>query len=173
MSWNTIHLHAGIASLLMLSGCSVAMALHGNQVPNFDAFEVGSARKQVEIQLGTPLSTTLLTNGTKEDTYKYEMGNSPNGARATLYFYYDVFTIGLAELIFTPIELFQGHDEVTKIVYSPDDRVLDIKGYIPPPPSPELKSAQEAQHTYQPAITAEPSSAPASESQSIATRPHR
>ena len=175
MSWNTIHLHAGIASLLMLSGCSVAMALHGNQEPNFEAFEVGSTRKQVEIQLGTPLSTTSLTDGTKEDTYKYEMGNSPNGARATLYFYYDLGTIGLAEPIFTLIELFQGHDQVSNIVYSPDDHVLDIKGYIPAPPSPELKAAQEAQeqHTKRPAIAAEPSSAPASENRSIATGPHQ
>jgi hypothetical protein len=171
MRWNTIHLQAGIASLLMLSGCSVAMALHGHQEPNFEAFEPGSTRKQVEIQLGTPLSTASLTDGTKEDTYKYEMGNSPNGARATLYFYYDVFTIGLTEVLFTPIELFQGHDEETKIVYSSDDRVLDIKGYTPAPPSPELKAAldAQAQHTKRP--VAEPSSAPASENQSIATRP--
>ena len=174
MSWNTIYLHAGIASLLMLCGCSVAMALHGNPEPNFDAFEVGSTRKQVEIQLGTPLSTTSRTDGTKEDIYKYEMGNSPNGARATLYFYYDVFTFGLAEVIFTPIELLQGHDEETKIVYSSDDRVLDIAGYTPAPPSPELKAALEAQaqHTKRPAIAAEPSSAPADKSQSVATRPH-
>jgi hypothetical protein len=174
MSWKTIHLQAGIASLLMLSGCSIAMALHGNPEPNFEAFEVGSTRKQVEIQLGTPASTTSLTDGTKEDTYKYEMGNSPNGARATLYFYYDLFTIGLAEVIFTPIELFQGHDEETKIVYSSDDRVLDIKGYTPAPPSPELKAALEAQaqHTKRPATAAEPPSAPASENQSVATRPH-
>ena len=172
MPWNTIHLQAGIASLLMLSGCSVAMALHGHQEPNFEAFEVGSTRKQVEIQLGTPLSTTSLTDGTKEDTYKYEMGNSPNGARATLYFYYDFFTIGLAEVIFTPIELFQGHDEETKIVYNSDDRVLDIKGYTPAPPSPELKAASEAQEQHTKRPVTEPSSAPASENKSIATRPH-
>jgi hypothetical protein len=174
MSWNTFHLHAGIASLLMLSGCSVAMALHGNPEPNFDAFEVGSPRKQVEIQLGTPLSTTLRTDGTKEDIYKYEMGNSPNGARATLYFWYDLGTFGLAEPVFTLIELFQGHDEVTKVVYSSDDRVLDIKVYIPVPPSPELKAALEAQaqHTKRPVMVAEPSSAPAGEGQAVATRPH-
>jgi hypothetical protein len=174
MSWNTIHLSAGIASVMMLSGCSVAMALHGNQEPNFEAFEIGSTRKQVEIQLGTPSSTTARTDGTKEDTYQYEIGNSPNGARATLYFYYDVFTIGLAEVIFTPIELFQGHDEETKIVYTSDDRVLDIKGYTPAPPSPEMKAALEAQaqHTKRPVAVAEPSSAPADESQSVATRPH-
>lgn len=174
MSWNPLHLQAGIASLLLLSGCSVAMALHGNPEPNFDAFEVGSSRKQVEIQLGTPMSSTSLAGGTKEDSYRYEMGNSPNGARATLYFYYDVFTIGLAEVIFTPIELFQGHDEETKIVYSSDDRVLAIKGFTPAPPSPELKAAQEAQaqHAKRSAPVAEPSSAPAGESQSVATRPH-
>jgi hypothetical protein len=174
MRWNTIHLQAGIASLLMLSGCSVAMALHGHQEPNFEAFELGSTRKQVEIQLGTPLSTASLTDGTKEDTYKYEMGNSPNGARATLYFYYDLATIGLAEPIFSLVELFQGHDEETKVVYSSDDRVLDIKGFTPAPLSPELKAALEAQeqHTKRPVQVVEPPSAPASESPSIAAGPH-
>lgn len=170
MPCNTIHLHAGIASLLMLSGCSVAMALHGTPEPNFEAFEVGSTRKQVEIQLGTPVSTVALADGTKEDTYKYEMGNSPNGARATLYFYYDLGTIGLAEPIFTLIELFQGHDEVSKVVYGPDDRVLEVKGYSPPPLSPEFKAAKEAQAQYikRPANEAEP----ASETPSVATRAH-
>ena len=118
--------------------------------------------------------TVALADGAKEDTYKYEMGNSPNGARATLYFYYDLGTIGLAEPVFTLIELLQGHDEVSKIVYSSDDRVLDIKGYIPVPPSPELKAAQEAQaqHAKRPAKVAEPSPAAASEGQSFATMAH-
>ena len=39
-------------SALMLTGCSVAMALSGHPEPNFDAFEVGATRKQVEVQLG-------------------------------------------------------------------------------------------------------------------------
>ena len=129
-------------------GCSIAMALNGQQEPNFDAFEVGSSRKQVEIQLGTPVSSKLLEEGKKEDTYKYEMGNSPNGGRATLNFYIDLATIGLAEPILSLIEVFQGHDEYSYIVYSPDDRVLAISGYRPPPPSPEMKAAQEAQEQY-------------------------
>ena len=129
-------------------GCSVAMALNGHQEPVFDAFEVGSSRKQVEIQLGTPVSSKMLEEGKKEDTYKYEMGNSPNGARATLYFYYDLATIGLAEPIFSLIEVFQGHDEYSYVVYSSDDRVEAISGYRPPPLSPEMKAAQEAQEQY-------------------------
>ncbi|NOS82288.1 MAG: hypothetical protein HOP32_11980 [Nitrospira sp.] len=133
---------------LLNMGCSIAMALNGHQEPAFDAFEVGSSRKQVEIQLGTPVSSKMLKDGTKEDTYKYEIGNSPNGARATLYFYYDLATIGLAEPIFSLIELFQGHDEYSYVVYNHDDRVMAISGYRPPPISPEIKAAQEAQEQY-------------------------
>jgi hypothetical protein len=135
-------------ALLPLAGCSVAMALHGHPEPNFDAFEIGSTRKQAEIQLGAPISSRVLENGNTEDTYKYEMGNSPNGARATLYFYYDLATLGLAEPVFSLIELVQGHDEVTQVVYTPDERIAEIKGYRPPPPSDELKAAQEAQQQF-------------------------
>ena len=144
-------------------GCSVAMALNGHQEPSFEAFDVGSSRKQVEIQLGTPVSSKMLEEGKKEDTYKYEIGNSPNGARATLYFYYDLATIGLAEPIFSLIEVFQGHDEYSYVTYSPDDRVVAISGYSPPPLSQEMKAAQEAQEQYKkkPA-TSDLSTAPAS-----------
>jgi hypothetical protein len=137
----------GIIGLINM-GCSIAMALNGHQEPVFDAFEVGSSRKQVEIQLGTPVSSKMLEEGKKEDTYKYEIGNSPNGARATLYFYYDLATIGLAEPILSLIEVFQGHDEYSYIVYNHDDRVIAISGYRPPPLSPEMKAAQEAQERY-------------------------
>ena len=148
---------------LINMGCSIAMALNGHQEPNFDAFQVGSSRKQVEIQLGTPVSSKILDEGKKEDTYKYEIGNSPNGARATLYFYYDLATIGLAEPIFSLIEVFQGHDEYSYVTYNPDDLVVAINGYSPPPLSPEMKAAQEAQEQYKkkPA-TSDLSTAPAS-----------
>ncbi len=138
----------GTSAILILSGCSIAMALHGHPEPNFEAFEVGSTRKQAELQLGIPTSTKALEAGKKEDTYKYEMGNSPNGARATLYFYYDLATLGFAEPIFSIIEVFQGHDEETRIVYSIDDHILEIKGFRPPPSSLELKAAQVAQQQH-------------------------
>jgi hypothetical protein len=139
------------------------MALNGHPEPNFDAFEVGSSRKQAEIQLGIPVSSKLLEEGKKEDTYKYEIGNSPNGARATLYFYYDLLTIGLAEPILSLIEVFQGHEEYSYITYSSDDRVVAINGYRPPPLSPEMKAAQEAQEQYKKkSVTNDPSTTPAS-----------
>lgn len=124
-------------SALMLTGCSVAMALNGHPEPNFDAFEVGSSRKQVETQLGTPISTTKLESGKQQDTYKYETGNAPNGHRAIMNLYIDLVTLGLWELPGTIIEAMMGEDHETTILYSADDRVLEIKGYRPPrPPKP-------------------------------------
>jgi len=133
---------------LPLSGCSVAMALSGTPEPTFDAFEVGSSRKQVEIQLGTPVSMQTLDQGKRLAVYRYEIGNSPNGHRAMMNLYIDLATIGLWELPGTVIEAMMGTTEESRIVYGPNDRVLEIHGYRPPPPSPELKKAREAQESY-------------------------
>lgn len=148
MKQTTVHLLTGLYSLLTFSGCSVAMALSGNPEPNFEAFEVGSPRKQVEIQLGTPISSRTLERSRREDIYQYEIGNSPNGHRALMNFYIDLATIGLWEIPGTVIEAMMGHQEESRIIYSKDDRVLEIQGYRPPAASTELKKAREAQEKY-------------------------
>ena len=131
-----------------ITGCSVAMALYGKEQPNFEAFEEGSSRNQVELQLGTPVFAKPLADEKKEVTYQYEIGNSPNGARATLYLFGDYLTLGLAEPIFSLIELFQGHKEESRIIYDAQDRVISIQEYKPLQPSPELKAAMEEQEKY-------------------------
>jgi len=135
----------GLYVLLALAGCSVAMALHGTPEPNFKAFEVGSSRQQVEIQLGKPVASQPLGDGKKKDSYRFEIGNSPNGHRATMNFYIDLATIGLWELPGTIVEAMMGHDEETRIIYDANDRVLAIEGYTPPEPTGALKEAIEAQ----------------------------
>src|SRR5439155_1348357 len=114
----------------------------------FDVIKVGAAREEVEFELGKPASSQEMSDGKKVDSYKYEVGNSPNPGRASIYGYYDLATIGLAEPIFTIIELVQGDDEETQIVYGPDDRVLEVHGYTPPPVSAELKADEEAQEQH-------------------------
>ena len=135
----------GLYVLLALAGCSVAMALHGTPEPNFKAFEVGSSRQQVEIQLGKPVASQPLGEGKKKDSYRFEMGNSPNGHRAVLNFYIDLATFGIWELPGTIVEAIMGHDEETRIIYDANDRVLAIEGYTPPEPTGALKEAIEAQ----------------------------
>lgn len=136
---------ASIYLLLASTGCSVAMAMSGHPEPNFKAFEVSSSRQQVEIQLGTPFASQPLEDGKKKDTYRYEIGNSPNGHRAMMNLYIDLATIGLWELPGTIIEAMMGHEEETWIVYSAQDRVLAIEGYTPPEPTGAMKEAIEAQ----------------------------
>jgi hypothetical protein len=133
---------------LPLAGCSIAMALSGTPEPNFDAFEVGSTRKQVEVQLGTPVTTQPLGEGKRLDIYHYEIGNSPNGHRALMNFYIDLATIGIWELPGTVIEAMMGRTEESRIIYGAEDRVLEIHGYRPPSPSSELKKAVQAQDKY-------------------------
>jgi len=140
-----VALGADLYVMLALSGCSVAMALHGNPEPNFKAFAVGSSRQQVEIQLGKPVASQPLGEGKKKDSYRFEIGNSPNGHRATMNFYIDLATIGLWELPGTIIEAMMGHDEETRITYNAKDRVLAVEGYTPPEPKGALKEAIEAQ----------------------------
>ncbi len=131
--------------LMLCSGCSVAMALSGNPQPNFEAFDVGSTRKQVEIQLGQPVSRETLDNGNIKNLYVFEMGNSPNGHRATMNLYLDFATLLLWEIPGTIIEGMMGEDQETFVVYDRYDRVVRIGGYRPPEESPELKKAREAQ----------------------------
>lgn len=121
------------------------MALNGTPTPNFEAFDIGSTRKQVEIQLGRPVSTTQLSNGQKQCVYRYEIGNSPNGHRAIMNLYIDFATFGIWELPATIIEAQMGEDKETIITYDDQDRVVSIEGYTPPEPTGVLKEAIEAQ----------------------------
>jgi len=138
----------GLYAMLILSGCSIAMALHGEKEPDFEHIKVGATKEEIDFEFNQPGTVKDLGDGKTEVTYKYEMGNSPNPGRAGVNGYVDLYTLGLAEPILTLIELFQGDDVETGIVYGPDKRVLEIHGYTPPPPSAEFKAAQEEQEKY-------------------------
>lgn len=138
----------GLYAIVVLPGCSIGMALSGNKQPNFDYIVAGAPRNQVEAELGHPTATNESTDGKQEATYKYEMGNSPNTGRAWVNFYIDLATIGLAEPILSIIELLQGHDEETRIVYGPNNKILEIHGYTPPPISKVVIEAEESQEKY-------------------------
>jgi hypothetical protein len=121
----------GFCGILFFSGCSIAMALSGHKEPNFDHILVGASRHQVEAEFGQATAEVTTPEARQEATYKYEMANSPNAGRAWVNFYVDLATLGLAEPILTLIELLQPHDEETRIVYGPDNKVHEIHGYTP------------------------------------------
>jgi len=139
----------GLYATLVLSGCSIIMAASGQKEPNFNYITVGAPRNQVEAEFGHPTTSIALADGKQEATYKYEMGNSPNPARATMWGYAWLTIIGiLGEPIYSLIELNMGDDQETRIVYGSDGKVLEIHGYTPPPISKVVIESDEAQEKY-------------------------
>ena len=119
--------HLILLALCLLQGCSVFMAASGDKEPDLGAFEVGSTRGQVEQQLGSPVSSTTLSNGDREDTYEYVLGNEPSPGRAFAHGAADVLTLGLWEVVGTPIEATTGDTRQVRIVYDSNNLVKAIK----------------------------------------------
>ena len=112
--------------LIVLSGCSVGMAMSGKKEPNLGAFRVGSSRGEVELQLGSPVSSATTPEGKRVDIYEYKLGNEPSAGRAIGHGVLDVLTLGLWEVAGTPIEGFQGEKKRLTIRYDAKDTVEAI-----------------------------------------------
>lgn len=139
----------GICAISLLSGCSIAMALNGHPDPDFSHVQAGSTQEEIQHELGVPVTSVDRGNGRREETYRYEIENSHNPGRATVYGYVLLATIGIAEPILSLIEVFQGSNEETRVVYDENNRAVDISGYRPPAASAALLAAQEAQAAIQ------------------------
>ena len=118
---------AAFCALSALTGCSIGMALSGNEEPDLGAFGVGSTRGEVELHLGSPVSSASNPDGARTDVYEYELGNEPSAGRAIGHGIMDVMTLGIWEVIGTPIEGVQGEKRRITITYGTDDRVLAIR----------------------------------------------
>ena len=116
-----------LALAWLLSACSVGMALSGSDNPDLGAVKVGASRGEVEMHLGSPKNSATLADGGRTDIYEYEIGNEPSAARAIGHGAMDVMTLGLWEVIGTPIEGVQGERYHATITYGSDDKVVEIK----------------------------------------------
>ena len=125
----------GLCLVLALAGCSVGMALSGKKEPDLGVIRIGSTRGEVELQLGSPIESVTRPDGLRSDVYEYEIGNEPSAGRAAGHAVMDIFTLGLWEVIGTPIEAVQGEEFRVTILYSPDDRVVSINRAPKSPPS--------------------------------------
>jgi len=129
-----VRLMAGLALTSTLSGCSIGMALSGHRDPNVQSLHLGSTKEEVELELGQPKESYPTSYGARTDIYEYEVNNEPSSGRAAMYLLYDVLTIGLAEVIFTPAELMTGEKKRLPIYYGVDGRVAGINETAPEMP---------------------------------------
>lgn len=131
-----------LLALGLTPGCSVGMALSGEENPDLSVVRVGATRGEVELQLGPPIETRSGRNGERIDTYEYEIGDEPSAGRAVAHGVADIVTLGFWELLGTPIEAVQGETYQTKVTYDSRDRVQHITTERAPDPEPKLQEAE-------------------------------
>lgn len=102
--------------MLPLTGCSVGMALSGEEDPDLSVLRVGASRGQVEMELGTPAAEILGADGYTYATYAYTVGNEPSAGRAVAHGVMDVLTLGLWEVVGTPVEAAAGKENEHAVV---------------------------------------------------------
>ncbi len=127
------------------SACSVGLALEGEKQPDLSVLKVGAEKTQIEAQLGRPESEATLADGRTQSTYVYEVGNEPSGGRAAVHAGMDVLTLGVWELVGTPLEAMQGDETRLVVTYDATGKAesfdvsepeeSDASPAPPPPPS--------------------------------------
>ena len=126
------NIFAALSIITFLSGCSVGMAMSGKKTPDMGVVKQNASRGEVELQLGTPVSVVTLDSGNVINVYEYEVGNDPSAGRAVGHAAMDVLTLGVWEIVGTPIEGFQGDRRSVQVEYDSNDNVVGVKGTTQP-----------------------------------------
>ncbi|NOT86221.1 MAG: hypothetical protein HOP02_15905 [Methylococcaceae bacterium] len=118
-------------TLTLLHGCSVYQAAHAPDPVEYKAVKLGSTRTETIATLGYPKMTDQ-KNNQKIDTFEFQDGyHAASKARIVLYLAGDVFTAGLAEFIFWPLEenVFDGQQCKGTVTYDVNNSVIgyDLK----------------------------------------------
>ncbi len=108
-----------------LSSCSVGMALHGKPDTDLSVLKTGEDRAVVRANLGSPESVT-----TNTDTFIACKGKEASTGRAIGHGIMDVLTLGLWEVIGTPVEAISdssGECRRIAVEYDSNNKVVNIR----------------------------------------------
>jgi outer membrane protein assembly factor BamE (lipoprotein component of BamABCDE complex) len=119
-----------MAGLLLgaLSGCSVYKAVNQPEKKNLSVLSSGTPRMQVIAELGAP-TWSEERNGEKVDLFTFKQGYSKGAktGRALFHGAADVLTIGMWEVVGTPIEtVADGTDMKVEITYDSEEKVKNV-----------------------------------------------
>jgi hypothetical protein len=117
-----------VGIILLSSGCSVFMAAKQPDKKNVDLFKVGTPRSMLLAEFGMP-TVSELRDGKKYEIYKFVQGYSvgAKAGRAVFHGAADVLTLGLWEVVGTPVEgVFSGDEMAYEVRYDDESRVDQI-----------------------------------------------
>lgn len=113
---------------LLSGGCSVFMAAAGDEEPNLANVHRGASRGEIEMALGQPKSLATQAGGYTVATYEYTVGNEPSAGRAVGHAVMDVLTLGIWEVVGTPVEaLSQGEKIGVTVQYDQNDVATSLQ----------------------------------------------
>lgn len=110
-------------------GCSVYMAANQPEKKDVSVFKKGTPRNYVIAECGRPVFTTEKEDGTKSDIFVFVQGYSKGEktGRAIFHGVFDIVTLGLWEVVGTPIEsAADGWQVKLEVEYDANDLVSRI-----------------------------------------------
>ncbi len=121
----------GVLCLVMLTACSVVQATSGPESKDLSVLEQGTARYLVLAELGQPIVTETDQDGRKYDIFTFRQGQhgAVKAGKAVLYGTAAVFTLGLSEVITSPLEgaAGKGAEMKARVIYDAEDRVSQVE----------------------------------------------
>jgi hypothetical protein len=114
-----------IVLVVGLTGCSVGIAMSGKPDPNIGVLSIGQDRGVVLLNLGQPSQTLAVATG-RTDVFRLERGNQSSAGRAAGHAVMDLLTLGLWEVVGTPIEGFTGDEFAVTVEYDKSDKVTKV-----------------------------------------------
>ena len=114
---------------LLLQGCSVGMAMSGKEQKDTSILFPGAPRQVVIAKLGPPETSTKDKEGNYIDSYFIVKGNAPSTGRAVAHGALDVATLGLWEVVGTPMEMGAGSEDASRIIiyYDDEEKIRDLQ----------------------------------------------
>ncbi|MFI3136920.1 MAG: hypothetical protein QX197_09095 [Methylococcaceae bacterium] len=140
-----------LACMTALCSCSIYQAAHAPRPVEYQQVKVGTPRTQAHELLGMPKMTEQKAQQTV-DSFAFSDGyHTASKARIILYLAGDIFTAGLSEIIFWPIEenVFDGSQCKATLTYDNNEQVLsymfknNADEQIWPLPAADLKNTVE------------------------------
>jgi len=110
------------------NGCSAHKAANQPDKKNINLLSVGTPRDSLIAEFGSPIDSEMI-DGKKVEIYKFVQGYSTAAKSGRAFFHgaADVVTLGLWELIGTPVEgAYSGDDMAFKVTFDKNDKVLEI-----------------------------------------------
>jgi hypothetical protein len=114
-----------IGCLPLTSGCAVFMAVKGKDDPNLGVLGAGQDRAIAIATLGPPHKTHF-NDGNRVDVFKLKRGDKPSAGRAVAHGALDLMTLGVWEVLGTPIEAMQGETFYVSVSYDEQGKVVRV-----------------------------------------------